>query len=496
MAEKYLGELGTQRLWERISLLFVRKDGDKVLSDNNFSNEEKEKLNSLHNYELPIASSDTLGGVKIGEGINIAEDGTISTVVTPSARINWNQVINTPTTLEGYGITDAATKDELSELAAKITRAMHYCGSLATVEDLNNVENPEVGDFYNIIENGKNFAWDGEAWDDAGGMIDLSGYWSKEELVELTVNEIDIITGFASNEETFREILKNGGEVELASDMSPTSTFDIRNDTTIVLNGQDIAGNVNAPLFNVDGAKLVLKGNGSVSNVRHLAVAVNGGEIVIDGGSYDTSYEGFKAIGQGSKLVMNKGSLLTSECALGVNEGAYLELNGGTVTTRDNMGIGTNGKAGQGNNTIVMNGGEIVASITTNGYEAIGVYIANNDNFTMNGGSIVANGGAGICMRAGNVVINNGSIEGKASENRPARSTGWIGDMKGDAGKMTQSGIIYHESANYPGKDGMSLTINGGNITGVAHSVEVLSNEAEPAVIVTGGEFTPAYPEE
>ena len=39
----------------------------------------------------------------------------------------------------------------------------------------------------------------------------------------------------------------------------------------------------------------------------------------------------------------------------------------------------------------------------------------------------------------------------------------------------------------------MSLTINGGKITGVVHSVEVLSNEVEPAVSVTGGEFTPAY---
>ena len=490
MAEKYLGELGTKRLWQRISALFVRKDGDKVLSDNNFSDEDKQKLDSLHNYELPIASAETLGGVKIGEGIEISADGTISTVVTPSARINWEQVINTPDTLEGYGITDAATKEELAEVEAKIVGVFHYKGSVNTRADLDNVEDPQIGDVYNVLEDGKNFAWDGEAWDDLGGVVDLSNYWSKDELVELTVNEIDVITGYATNVETFKEILKNGGDVELAADMESNQSFTINHDTTIDLNGMDIVGSVSGPLFNVDGAKLVLKGEGNVSNGRHLAVATNGGEIVIESGTYNTSYEGFKAVGSGAKLVMNGGTLNTSECALGVNQGAYLELNGGTIIPADNMGIGTNGSSGEGGNTIVMNGGEIIGSITSNGYEAIGVYIANNDTFVMNGGSIIGNGGAGIVMRAGNVTINDGYIEGRVSENRPAGSTGWVGDNKT---KMSQSGIIYHESANYPGKDGMSLAVNGGIIKGVAHSLEVLSNEVEPAVIVTGGEFTPAY---
>ena len=493
MAEKYLGELGTKRLWERITQLFVRKDGDKVLSDNNFSDADKAKLDSLkpvEPYELPIASAETLGGVKIGEGLNIAADGTISVDAAPSGTVEWSDIIDKPTTLEGYGITDAATKEELEELEQKLTGVFHYKGSVATSADLDNIENPEIGDVYNVVEDGKNFAWDGEAWDDLGGIIDLSGYWAKDELVEITADEIDVITGYAANEATLREILENGGDVTIAVNMAPTESFNISEDTTIDLNGKDITGTVAAPLFNVDGAKLTLKGEGTVTNSRHLAVATNGGEVVIESGTYDSGYEGFKAIGTGSKIIMNGGSLACSECGLGVNEGAYLELNGGTITSRDNMGIGTNGSEGEGRNTIVMNGGEIVSSIASDGYEAIGVYIANNDSFTMNGGSIIGNGGAGIVMRAGNVVINDGYIEGKASENRPAGSTGFVGDNKT---KMSQSGIIYHESANYPGKAGMSLEINGGTIKGVAYSVEVLSNEVEPAVVVNGGDFDPEY---
>ncbi len=168
--------------------------------------------------------------------------------------------------------------------------------------------------------------------------------------------------------------------------------------------------------------------------------------------------------------------------------GAEIELNGGEVNVSDNFCIGTNGNSGQGNNTIVMNGGLLTGHITTAGYEAIGVYIANNDTFIMNDGEIFADNGAGICMRGGTVIINDGVI---TATGEPG-TTGWIGDNKT---KMSKSAVIYHESANYPGKTGMSLTINGGIFTGVDHSVEVLSNEDTPKVTVAGGTFDPAYPE-
>lgn len=44
----------------------VDKDGSKVLSDNNYTTEEKNKLAGLNNYTLPEASSSALGGIKVG----------------------------------------------------------------------------------------------------------------------------------------------------------------------------------------------------------------------------------------------------------------------------------------------------------------------------------------------------------------------------------------------------------------------------------------------
>lgn len=60
-------------------------------------------------YELPTASATTLGGVKVGTGLGIGADGKL--YVTGDATVNsveWSVVQNTPTTIAGYGITDAS----------------------------------------------------------------------------------------------------------------------------------------------------------------------------------------------------------------------------------------------------------------------------------------------------------------------------------------------------------------------------------------------------
>lgn len=64
---------------------------------------------------------------------------------------------------------DAYTK---SEIDTKLTGGMHYKGSVQTVADLPASGN-QVGDFYNIIATGENYAWDGSAWDQTGSMVDL-----------------------------------------------------------------------------------------------------------------------------------------------------------------------------------------------------------------------------------------------------------------------------------------------------------------------------------
>lgn len=56
----------------------VDKVEGKGLSTEDFTTALKEKLEGLTNYTLTVASAKVLGGVKIGTGIDVTEDGTIS----------------------------------------------------------------------------------------------------------------------------------------------------------------------------------------------------------------------------------------------------------------------------------------------------------------------------------------------------------------------------------------------------------------------------------
>lgn len=56
----------------------VDKVEGKQLSTNDYTNEEKEKLNSLEKYTLPVASDDAIGGIKSGTDITVDGDGNVS----------------------------------------------------------------------------------------------------------------------------------------------------------------------------------------------------------------------------------------------------------------------------------------------------------------------------------------------------------------------------------------------------------------------------------
>lgn len=464
-------------LWDKAAERYVRKDGDKGLSDENYTAEEKDKLAELENYELPAASTGELGGIKIGAGLEIDADGVVKTVVNPSIEMDWDQIVDTPTTLAGFGITDAATKQELEEVREEVSKLYKYKGKVPTYADLLNIQNPENGDVYDVEDTGTNYAWNADEarWDNLGELFHIDN---------LTEYDLDIITGEATSEAALRDLLVAGGNIELGDNLPLTMAVAITKDTVLDMNGHKLTSTIPNYALEADGAKLTLK-NANMSSSGRLVQAINGGEVIIDSGSFNSGNVAFAAVGEGSKVTMYGGAITAQEGGIGAFDGAEVEINAGNITGIDNFPVFTNGTAGRGGNTIVFNDGQLVGNIQSAGYEACGVYIANNDVFTMNGGIIAANGGCGILMRGGTVVINDGLVRATPGDHVP----GWVGDNKT---KMSASAVIYHESANYPGKAGMSLTINGGTFNGVDHSVEVLSNEATPSVTINGGSFNPA----
>jgi len=307
----------------------------------------------------------------------------------------------------------------------------------------------------------------------------------------LSPDEINVILGEVESTEDFLAALEDCEAVTLGADITLDTPVTFDKDMTIELDGYTLTGTAaakNANLFTVDGAKLTLIGPGTLNVNGRIAQAVNGGEIVIEGGDYISNDVSFTA-GIDGKVTLNGGAIQAVEGGIIAPSGnGVIEVNDGSIDVSDNFALGTNGSAGRGGNTITINGGELTGNITSAGYEAIAIYIANSDKLVMNDGIVRANGGAGLCMRGGEVTINGGEIIATTGPNVP----GYIGDKKT---QMNASAIIYDFNSNYPGRDGMSLTVNDGTFTGADHALEVLSDEETPNVTVNGGTFSPAYPE-
>ena len=112
------------------------------------------------------------------------------------------------TTLAGYGITDATISNSTitlgsntfkgvsvaanqglssteqenarANLGITLTEIYKYKGSVATVSALDNISTKAVGDVYNVVANGVNYAWTGTAWDALGGEFDITAITNAE----------------------------------------------------------------------------------------------------------------------------------------------------------------------------------------------------------------------------------------------------------------------------------------------------------------------------
>ena len=112
---------------------------------------------------------------------------------------------------------DVYTKDETytkAEVNSLVAGAYHVKGSVATLQDLENIQNPQVGDVYNVLSNGKNYVYvddvDGEGnpgWDDLGGMVDLTDYYTKEEVDAALSGKVDKVAGMGLSHNDFTDTL-------------------------------------------------------------------------------------------------------------------------------------------------------------------------------------------------------------------------------------------------------------------------------------------------
>ena len=82
---------------------------------------------------------------------------------------------------EDYTTAEKTKLATYPEIDQKVASVYKYKGTVATEAELPEADQV-VGDVWHVTEKSKEFVWDGSKWEELGGIVDLSGYYTKEEV--------------------------------------------------------------------------------------------------------------------------------------------------------------------------------------------------------------------------------------------------------------------------------------------------------------------------
>ena len=120
--------------------------------------------------DIPIASTTQLGGIKVGAGLSVTENGTLSATGGGTAdAVEWNKVLDKPTTIAGYGITDAKIENGTITLSNQtITPVTSVNGGtgVITIREVPDVTTADNEKFLRVV----NGEWAAVAIADANGV--------------------------------------------------------------------------------------------------------------------------------------------------------------------------------------------------------------------------------------------------------------------------------------------------------------------------------------
>lgn len=88
----------------------------------------------------------------------------------------WAEGADSAVTTMGGTHSAKGWAEQAQAIVSSLGTVLHYKGSVANYAALQAVTGQIIGDVYNVIDTGDNYAWDGSAWDKLSGTVDLSAY--------------------------------------------------------------------------------------------------------------------------------------------------------------------------------------------------------------------------------------------------------------------------------------------------------------------------------
>lgn len=198
---KYLDDNGLLYFWQKIKMTFVQSESGKGLSSNDYTTTEKNKLSGIEagaqvnvkpDWNAASGSSaeilnkpSNLSDFTNDSGFITAASPALTgtpTTPTPTSGADNNQIANT----EFVNDAIANAISGITGISFVIVESLPATGESGTIYLISNSgTSPNVYDEYIYINN---------SWEKIGTTdVDLTGYWSKAELVTITNSEIDTI---------------------------------------------------------------------------------------------------------------------------------------------------------------------------------------------------------------------------------------------------------------------------------------------------------------
>lgn len=218
------------------------------------------------------------------------------------------------------------------------------------------------------------------------------------------------------------------------------------------------------------GTNTVTVSNGTI-NGAYIGIQANAGTTLnVTGGTITATNEAKKypalyLIGEGTTVTVSGGNISGWD-GICVRDHASLTVNAGATITAKNAAVIGNGNDGQGNTAITINGGTLTSNDT-------GIYHPQDGTLTIAGGTIT---GAmlGVEIRAGEINVTGGSITSTAD------SYSCTPNGNGTTTIGAALAIAQHTT-----KKDITVTISGGEFTGVKAISESNPQENDPAPQVT-----------
>ena len=220
---------------------YVKKVDGKGLSTNDYTTEEKNKLagieNNANNYSLPTASNTTLGGVKVGSGLDIDETGSLSAQKLPDVAVNDGKVVTglTDNNLQTTNVKDLKLKGITPVSGGYVSEGATLGGAFSALDEA--VKNAIAGGgevnqnaFSNVVVGSTTVEADSKT-DSlelvAGENVTITPDASKDQ-IKFSVNYNNATQSkaglLASEDKTKLDGIAEGAEVNVQSDWTNTDT--------------------------------------------------------------------------------------------------------------------------------------------------------------------------------------------------------------------------------------------------------------------------------